>query len=617
MNRRRIFLYHEHVSGTNLPKLEQAHRRAVIWARTHRSRFSPAKYQLIYFTRPRTRFNVTETVKVEDTEVQPTRASTYLGITLDAALRWDEQIKQVQRKATPLLTPLTTLAGSTWGAGLTQLRRIYQAAVIPAILYGCSAWYTLGTDNGHRQTRLQILNQIHRRAARAITGAFRATATTAMNIETHLLPMQQLLEKRLMESLLMVQTSKAADLIRKAHSDEIKGQGYISRCWRPWDWSPLQRIRELFSQKLEGKRLEDLESIHPFIVAPYWTPPEVVIDENAEIAMKQHETTRQDQSVTAVYTDGSGINGRVGAAAVCPQCNETRSVYMGEQSEATVYAAELQGILLALIIILRRQIQHAIIFTDNQAALRALQNPGRQSGQYILETILVALEKTRQHNLIIRFRWIPSHRGIDGNEQADTAAKEATGWRQVSSRRDRKREVMTNDTAPRPAHQRLLKTAMKSLIRETVNAQWEHDWRSSPHGRRVYELTPTPTKKVLRVHQGLHRALSTAIIQLRTGKIGLRHFLYQRGVPNIPDADCQCGKATQTVQHVLLACPLLKSLREEIFGRRLGGPDGEGSLKKILTTPKLAIRAAKFMVRTGLLGQFGAVDREEIDQAEH
>jgi hypothetical protein len=272
-----------------------------------------------------------ETVRIKDTEIQPTHAATYLGITLDAALRWDEQIKQVQRKATPLLTPLTTLAGSTWGAGLTQLRRIYQAAVIPAILYGCSAWYTLGTDNGHRQTRLQILNQIHRRAVRAITGAFRATATAAMNIETHLLPMQQLLEKRLMESFLLVQTSTAADLIRKARSDEIKGQGYMSRCWRPWDWSPLQRISELVSQKLDGNRLEDLESIQPFIAAPYWTPPEVIIDRNAEMAMEQHESaTKRDQPVTAVYTDGSGINGRVGAAAVCPRCNETRSVYTSE-----------------------------------------------------------------------------------------------------------------------------------------------------------------------------------------------------------------------------------------------------------------------------------------------
>jgi hypothetical protein len=54
-----------------------------------------------------------------------------------------------------------------------------------------------------------------------------------------------------------------------------------------------------------------------------------------------------------VYIDRSGINGRVGAAVVCPQYNKIRSVYMGEQSEAIVYAAELQGILLGLIIILR------------------------------------------------------------------------------------------------------------------------------------------------------------------------------------------------------------------------------------------------------------------------
>jgi hypothetical protein len=60
-----------------------------------------------------------------------------------------------------------------------------------------------------------------------------------------------------------------------------------------------------FSKELEGKRLDDLESIHPFIAAPYWTPPEVIIDGNAEMAMKQHETaTKQDQFVTAVYTDG-------------------------------------------------------------------------------------------------------------------------------------------------------------------------------------------------------------------------------------------------------------------------------------------------------------------------
>lgn len=95
---------------------------------------------------------------------------------------------------------------------------------------------------------------------------------------------------------------------------------------------------------------------------------------------------------------------------------ETRSTYMGEQTEATVHAAELQGTLLALIIILRHQIQHTVVFTDNQVALQAMQNPGRQSGQYILETILVAINKTRTIKLTICFQWIPSHSGVKGNE---------------------------------------------------------------------------------------------------------------------------------------------------------------------------------------------------------
>ena len=91
----------------------------------------------------------------------------------------------------------------------------------------------------------------------------------------------------------------------------------------------------------------------------------------------------------------------MGAEAVCPKHQETRSVYMGEQSETTVYVAELQRILLALVIILRRQIQHVVFFNENQAALRAIQTPGRQSGQYVLETVLAAIDRARTSKLTI------------------------------------------------------------------------------------------------------------------------------------------------------------------------------------------------------------------------
>ncbi|GKZ36990.1 hypothetical protein AbraIFM66950_008282 [Aspergillus brasiliensis] len=120
-------------------------------------------------------------------------------------------------------------------------------------------------------------------------------------------------------------------------------------------------------------------------MAPYWMPPDVTIDTNAEMAMVQHEViTEHGHSITAVCTNGHGIKGRIDAAAACPQYQDGRSVF----------------------------------FTDNQAVLRAFQNPGPQSGQYLVETILVALEKAREHKLSIRFQ-----RGISGNEQLDMTAK--------------------------------------------------------------------------------------------------------------------------------------------------------------------------------------------------
>ena len=99
---------------------------------------------------------------------------------------------------------------------------------------------------------------------------------------------------------------------------------------------------------------------------------------------------------------------------------------------------------------------------------------------------------------------------------------------------------------------------------------------------------------------------------MRTGKIGLRHHLYRRGVLEVANEKCGCGRGTQTIRHVLLTCHHFGELRGELFGRRSGGPNREGSIKTILNTPKLVTRAAKFMLRSGLLGQFEAVNRDEI-----
>ncbi|EKG18594.1 reverse transcriptase, putative [Macrophomina phaseolina MS6] len=137
--------------------------------------------------------------------------------------------------------------------------------------------------------------------------------------------------------------------------------------------------------------------------------------------------------------------------------------------------------------------------------------------------------------------------------------------------------------------------------------EWKKLWRENARGRQLFKVAPEPTRKSLDLYRGTPRALSSLIIQMRTGKIGLRHFLQQRKVPGIGSGECECGQGLQTVSHVLYTCSRFSELR-----LTFRTPDGKGrsrwtaDLRKMLSQRSTAIAAAKFMMATKLLRQFGA-----------
>ncbi|KAI9034725.1 ribonuclease H family protein, partial [Aspergillus affinis] len=66
------------------------------------------------------------------------------------------------------------------------------------------------------------------------------------------------------------------------------------------------------------------------------------------------------------------------------------------------------------------------VFSDSQAAIQAVRNPGRPSGQYALRAIYGRIRALRNEGLEdAELRWIPAHIGVEGNEKADKVAKEA------------------------------------------------------------------------------------------------------------------------------------------------------------------------------------------------
>ena len=143
--------------------------------------------------------------------------------------------------------------------------------------------------------------------------------------------------------------------------------------------------------------------------------------------------------------------------------------------------------------------RHAVYFTDNQAALQALQNPGRPSRQHIIRKIIEGLTAVNTHGLYVEFYWILAHQGIEGNELAGRLAKEATGWTQTRGIQGRLLEGDPDNTAATPAFVKHLKSAAKTEINRYIQSQWAFQWETETRGRTTHSLRPIPTRAATNV----------------------------------------------------------------------------------------------------------------------
>ena len=278
---------------------------------------------------------------------------------------------------------LSSIAKSSWGAQYKYARQLFKAVISARTDYAAVIWHR-PKDGNKMATAIQAskLDKIQRLAMKAITGCYKTAPTAAMKIETGLQPSWLRLQTKVLQAITRMQT-----LSKKHPLQEWLANAMRMRTAQNPHQSNLENILQQFPQMTEN-----IETIEPYIRPPWWTPKvEIKIDITKDVAKNQHyEMQKHEKSIVAtIYRDGSGIEGKIGAAIYDASTDQTRHQHLGRDTQYNVFVAETMALQLA-IEALRDNHERTEwrIYTDSQSAIKATNNPRRQSGRAIIKDFL-------------------------------------------------------------------------------------------------------------------------------------------------------------------------------------------------------------------------------------
>jgi hypothetical protein len=132
---------------------------------------------------------------------------------------------------------------------------------------------------------------------------------------------------------------------------------------------------------------------------------------------------------------------------------------------------------------------------------------------------------------------------------------------------------------------------------------WKVRWRTQRQGQTAAAaVDPRFERKDLRLHSNLTKAESSLLIQARTGKIGLKAFLFQRQVPGVVSPRCPCNGEKETVYHLVKECEEIRTPRNQSIIKYRNASLRD--FRRALGEPSEAAQIVRWIIRTGRLGEY-------------
>ena len=508
-------------------------------------RVNTTKTVYTIFTRSHKNLKAKMNLKIKENHLKKDENPTYLGVTLDRQLNLNKHVENTKKKATKRLNIFKQLASTTWGADKNTLRSLYLGYTRSVIDYN------IALQNACSTSTKQELDKVQNQALRLICGGMRSTPTAACEIASNIEPLEIRRKKA------ALQLYERAKRMEKNHPckklvDEWKN---ISRLKQK---SVLHVTEELQVRHYLPDNREQIQRVNT-VIPPLFEMKEPIINKTLPDNLGRNSDPNllklsalevidsYPKNSIHIFTDGSAfkatINAGYGATIRYPSGNKME-LFDSCGSFSSNFVAEQKAIEAALQSVkdkfdsLTEPGNNVVIFTDSLSTLQSLES-GKYENKEMSKIAEIINHLKEHYGIDVTLQWIPGHKGIAGNEEADTLAK-------------------LGAAKPQPDVPVSQETATK-IIKSNFKEEWLNDWTKNTTGRFMYNHMTSPNSKD--PIQKLKRREQSTIFRLRTGHIQLNGHL-SRIIKNHPPQCPLCGYKNETVEHHLIHCNRLNDLRD-------------------------------------------------------
>jgi ribonuclease HI len=256
------------------------------------------------------------------------------------------------------------------------------------------------------------------------------------------------------------------------------------------------------------------------------------------------DTNEQIMYPIEIYTNGSKDGGKAGAGvAIYSKKQLVKQSKYKLQNCCSNNQAEQIAILKAQEQLPQLDVpadRIVAIFTDSKVTLDSLKNHSRHS--FLIEEIRNKVRRLSTLNWTIYFRWVKAPIGIEGNEVADTLAKEAA--------HDEDDRNIVYDKIPA--------TTITTEIKMNGLIQWQRQWNRTEKAALCHSFFPAVEQR-LKMKKPIKPEFTAIVI----GHGQRKYYLHKFKIADNPM--CPCNEGKETSKHIIFACKILETQRSSLI----------------------------------------------------